>query len=239
MDGKQKRLIEAWISQAEQATDPYFRFMSLWIAFNASCYALFHESANQLRADLKKLEGESPLDCPVQAHVVRTDNRILVQADVLRMDVKVVEVYTENLVFSQFAKTMKGRYRLALERDAPFSNAVDRFREAIRKNNGYYVLNLSKSDDGISEVAVWDARKVEESTNMLRSFHERNNLALLKDVLYQVRCNVFHGEKVPGTTNDDRIVIAALPVLRRLPEFCLSDQGWPGSGRQSLETTIP
>jgi hypothetical protein len=39
------------------------------------------------------------------------------------------------------------------------------------------------------------------------------NLRQLKSVLYQIRCNVFHGEKAPGDVNDDRIVRAAHPVL--------------------------
>lgn len=35
-------------------------------------------------------------------------------------------------------------------------------------------------------------------------------------MLHQIRCNVFHGEKIPGELNDDRIVNAATPVLREL-----------------------
>jgi hypothetical protein len=35
---------------------------------------------------------------------------------------------------------------------------------------------------------------------------EKNHLAIIKDVLYQIRCNIFHGEKTPGDLNDDRIV---------------------------------
>jgi hypothetical protein len=47
-------------------------------------------------------------------------------------------------------------------------------------------------------------------------FENYADLTQLKNVLYQVRCNVFHGEKVPGDVNDDRIVRAAYPVLLRI-----------------------
>jgi hypothetical protein len=46
-------------------------------------------------------------------------------------------------------------------------------------------------------------------------FEAVGDLKQLKNALYQVRCNIFHGEKVPGNVNDDRITRTALPVLRR------------------------
>lgn len=44
-------------------------------------------------------------------------------------------------------------------------------------------------------------------------FEDPAKLDDLIKVLYQVRCNVFHGEKVPYDPNDDKIVKAAHPVL--------------------------
>jgi len=40
-----------------------------------------------------------------------------------------------------------------------------------------------------------------------------NNLGNMKSLLYQIRCNIFHGEKTPGEINDDNIVKAAYPIL--------------------------
>jgi len=49
-----------------------------------------------------------------------------------------------------------------------------------------------------------------------------DDLGDLVEVLYQVRCNVFHGEKVPGDANDDRIVKAARPLLVELLRHVLA-----------------
>lgn len=40
-------------------------------------------------------------------------------------------------------------------------------------------------------------------------------------MLYQIRCNIFHGEKTPGDFNDDRIVKNALPLLRHIVDYLL------------------
>jgi hypothetical protein len=45
---------------------------------------------------------------------------------------------------------------------------------------------------------------------------EQNDLKTIIKVLYQIRNNIFHGEKIPGEINDDRIVKSALPMLRFL-----------------------
>ena len=55
-------------------------------------------------------------------------------------------------------------------------------------------------------------------TSVIAIMEEPRELRQLKDVLYQVRCNIFHGEKVPGEPNDDRIASAALPLLSRFVE---------------------
>lgn len=47
----------------------------------------------------------------------------------------------------------------------------------------------------------------------MKAITDRTNLSHLVTVLYQVRNNMFHAEKVPGDPNDDRIVRAARPVL--------------------------
>ena len=50
---------------------------------------------------------------------------------------------------------------------------------------------------------------------------ETNELLTIKNVLYQIRCNIFHGEKTPGDINDDRIVRSALPLLRLIVNYLM------------------
>jgi hypothetical protein len=218
IDHKQDRLIKGWIDQAQRANDPYFRFMSLWVAFNALCYALFHEEANKQRADLKTFRQS--VDGFLDARVFVQTGKIEIEEPKLQLKLKIDEKYTENYIFSKYASKMQDPYLAQLHGDATFRSEIDSFREAIKKVNGYYVLNLSrKSHD---EVTSWTEEQVKKGSNRLKSFHNERKLSLLVDVLYQVRCNVFHGEKIPGDLNDDRIVEAASPILRRLLEFYLS-----------------
>jgi hypothetical protein len=65
-----------------------------------------------------------------------------------------------------------------------------------------------------------DMKTIEElnKRNIVVLFEDIFNLQILKNVLYQIRCNIFHGEKTPGDINDDRIVSASFPVLKYLLE---------------------
>lgn len=137
------------------------------------------------------------------------------------MRLRIGEKYTEEKIFSEFAKTTQTKYCLTLDNNPVFREAVDSLREAIRKHNGHYVLNLSKKS--LAEVDLWDPLRVKQGTNLLSSFHDKRKLSLLINVLYQVRCNVFHGQKVPGDPNDDRIVKTALPVLSQLLNLSLTN----------------
>ena len=52
---------------------------------------------------------------------------------------------------------------------------------------------------------------------------DTNNLKTIYNVLYQIRCNIFHGEKVPGEINDDRIVSYANPILKQIVTYLVKD----------------
>lgn len=221
IDHKQERLIKGWMKQSEETDDPYFRFMSLWVAFNALCYALFHDKANKQRADLKQPFRRSAEDGSIPAKVHFQGDNIEIKERDLEMKLKIGEKYTEDYTFSMFAKEFQDRY-LAELTNSEFSCDVDRLREAIKKKNGFYVMNLSKKN--YAEIDSWTEKEIKANSNLLKSFHDKRKLQQLKDVLYQIRCNVFHGEKVPGDLNDDRIVRAASPILKKFLEFRLPAQ---------------
>lgn len=214
MDQKQMRLIEGWMRQSEDAGDPYFAFISLWIAYNAVCYAVFYESANQQRADIKKYR---PLPVPIAKLDVRltlNGEQIDIESESFMLRLRIAERYTEDRIFMEFVRAYKDEYCKLLDTDAEFARAVRSFRDSISKRNGCYVINLSRKDSG--DISSWEPEKVAQSGNLVALFNEERKLGQLQNALYQVRCNVFHGEKVPGDLNDDRIVGAAYPVLKCL-----------------------
>jgi hypothetical protein len=96
---------------------------------------------------------------------------------------------------------------------------VKAFRNSLAKNGKWYVVNMARSHDydPMADYNTMVAR------NIIVPFDNYTNLNELKNVLYQVRCNVFHGEKVPGEINDDRIVKTAYPVLLAIMETLVTD----------------
>ena len=80
------------------------------------------------------------------------------------------------------------------------------------------------------EEAIKEAKDIEkEDMNELLNqkilvLCEDNNLDTIKNVLYQIRCNIFHGEKIPGDVNDDTIVKSANPVLKYILNYLINEQ---------------
>jgi hypothetical protein len=219
MDDKQRRLIDEWIRQSEQTSDPYFAFISLWIAFNAACYAAFYESANQQIADIKKYRSLPVDNAALDVRLTIDGDQIEIDSDSFALRLRISQKYTEDRIFSEFVKAFNDQYSRLLDTDAEFATAVRALRESITKRNGCYVLNLSRKES--ADVESWESEDVSRAGNLAVSFNNERKLGQLQNVLYQVRCNLFHGEKVPGEPNDDRIARAAYPVLRFLVDLML------------------
>lgn len=228
LDYKQKQLIDGWITQSRNTDDPYFSFMSLWVAFNAACYAAFHPKAIKQRANLKVYDCTSR-NIGLDVHITLSEDssrtsRIEIDTDPLKLKLTISKKYTENEIFDAFVSSLRRQYQTSLESDIDFSRAVDTLQRALMKNNGCYVLNLSHKDAG--DVDSWPPEQIKRETERLSSFHQKTSLGQLKNVLYQVRSNIFHGEKVPGNANDRRIVSAAYPVLCHLMHLLLQTCNW-------------
>jgi len=217
LDEKQSRLITSWIGLADRpGTDGYTQFMALWIAFNAYCYAHYAQTAQRERADVRKSRGLHALtseQLPVAGTIQRSNNRITIDLQSpSTIRIVIAEKYTEDYIFSSFAEQHAGTYDHLLQ-DNAFRDAVARLQHALEKRVGeYYVINMARAEqhDPNSDPRDMDAR------NIIVRFTDTTSLRQLKDVLYQIRCNIFHGEKAPGVLNDDSIVSAATPVLRQL-----------------------
>jgi hypothetical protein len=217
LDDKQCNLIRSWMKRASNPNDDYYgRFISLWIAFNALCYALYASEANRRRADIKKDKGFFDIgDITLEARgSVRSEaGRIRIEiTEPGRITLDLVEKYTEDLIFSEFAKGYASEYSTWIE-DPAFKQAIQKFRSALRKPDGaHYVINMARIRE------YMELKQAGNKDSYLRKplvyqLKDISDLAALKDALYQVRCNIFHGEKVPGEPNDDSIVQTAYPAL--------------------------
>lgn len=223
-DEKQRTLIDSWSKRAqdfERQKDYYSAFMSLWIAFNAFCYALYHTEATKPRADIDKPERQSEItdatDRKASISSKSGKTTIKISGDTQLPAVKTIKIlieekYTEDRVFSAFAKAFEKEF-LPRKADSLFAEAIKNLVTALKHNlesgvTRSYVVNMAKSDQYSPEAEV---KEYEEqiTKNIVFPLECDCNLKQLIKVLYQVRCNIFHGEKTPGVVNDDRIVKAA------------------------------
>jgi hypothetical protein len=230
LDEKQKRLINAWL-QVESA-DEYGRYMSTWIAFNALCHSLFAGEASRRRPDLTDGRGLNGIMGKVRAEgliEVRADGRVSIRLDTPgRIGINIRERYTEELIFSAFARKFQSDYARWLE-TPQFSADLTNFLAAIRRPKGWYVINMLHVDEHNADRNPADMA----ARNIVVAITDRANLKELVPVLYQVRNNMFHGEKVPDDVNDDRIVKAARPFLQGLVRRAYDIAAEPGAAVES------
>lgn len=224
-DHKQQQLIQRWIEFADREDlDAYSQFIALWIAFNAACYGRYFKAAIRRCANLSKGKGLDKVPSeptPVNGTIVRERDRFKLElSDPGRIVITISERYTEDRIFQKFASEFREEYKAAL-RCSDFRESVNELRESLRKNGDFYVLNMARAEDYNMDGNLDDliTRKV------VVPFIDMTELEQVKNVLYQIRCNTFHGEKVPGDVNDDRIVKCAIPVLSGLLKFL-----FPGCG---------
>ncbi len=223
-DDKQKTLINAWVSQATESSNEYLKFMSNWIAFNAICYHLFYDDAvkdraelNRKKSNLTKIKESVIDDTEVQAQstsLTLKNGRIEINIKAPdRLNFTIIEKYTEDLIFEQFVKSYSDKIVVGQE-------IFQSLKESLKKENRFYVLNMARIKEYNQSEDIDD-----QSKRTILILCEKNNLKTIKDILYQIRCNIFHGEKIPGEINDDRIVKSANPILDQLIKYLVNEQG--------------
>lgn len=222
-DEKQTNLINSWVTQANETSNEYLKFMSNWIAFNAICYNLYRTSAFKNQAYLNK--GEKKLQSlkkliNEEGEILANSTSIKLKKDKIEIDIKadedlffaIKENFTENLIFSEFAS--KYSTKIAID-DSLFLE----LKNSLKKENGHYIIKMAKIEEYFKNL------NNDLPVNNYIVLCENNTLKTLKDVLYQIRCNIFHGSKTLGDINDDRIVKCANPILNQIIQYLLNDLG--------------
>ena len=217
-DDKQKRLINSWHNLSVHSEDAYMAFMAEWIAFNAICYNLYYNKAIIERANIDRDKSRKLLNninekfnptAEVNAQntkFVGTSEKWSI--DILlpeRLFISVTHNYTEDIIFNEFVKGNQSWYN-----NKP-SDLFEKLKNSLSKGDGHFVINMAKSNSYNLENDI-----KEMATKNIIILCEENNLKTIKNVLYQIRCNIFHGEKIPGDINDDRIVKNAIPLLKHI-----------------------
>jgi hypothetical protein len=224
LDDKQQALIQSWIQFGqEETTNAYNRFIALWIALNAYCCAQYATAAHRDQASIKArgYDGLTGEQQPVKGTIQRADARVTIDlAAPSEIRIVIKERYTENFIFHAFAEQYAKAYQALLQTES-FHDQVAGLQHALEKRPGeYYVINMAKAAQHDPMRHLHEL----QGQNIIVRFTDTTSLRQLKDVLYQIRCNVFHGEKVPGEPNDDRIVTAAIPVLQAILAIVMAQE---------------
>lgn len=212
LDEKQKTLIRSWRVLAEERSG-YNAFIAGWIAFNAYCYAMYAPRAQRQRADLRPplVLTEGSERQPLLGTLVGASDRVTIDIEApTRLKIIIREKYSEDYIFTAFAEEHQPEYKSLLLKDTAFRNAAHTLCSSLEKRRGeFFVVNMAKANQYESHRSTKDL----EDRNVVVRLTDLESLRQMKNVLYQIRCNIFHGEKVPGDLNDDRITNAAAPVL--------------------------
>ena len=220
-DNKQKKLITSWHNLSEKSEDTYMAFMSEWIAFNAICYNLYYEKAiieraniDRSKSKLNKIHERFNPSVNVEAQnakIAGTLDKWSIDLSLPeRLFISVSNNYTEDIIFNEFVKEHQNWYK---------NNATNSFNDlklSLKKENRHFVINMAKSQNYNFKNDIDGMAK----QNVL-ILCEVNNLKTIKNVLYQIRCNIFHGEKTPGDFNDDAIVKSALHLLKYIMNYLI------------------
>lgn len=220
-DEKQTRLITSWHNLSIDSKDAYMAFIAEWIAFNAICYNLYYENAVRERAtiDRHKSKLKSIQERLNQSHEVLAEKAKINYASEKwnidlsfpeRLFISISNNYTEDNIFNEYVIVNGKWYNENILASFGLFDALHKsLKKELKNGPRHFVINMSKNkfyneSFNIDEMAGKNIVVLCES----------NDLKTIKDVLYQIRCNIFHGEKTPGDINDDRIVKSALPVLK-------------------------
>lgn len=215
MDYRQEQIIKTWFDEGVKAGfESYFCFISLWISFNAYCVAKCSIKANRRLAQINNDSGFKKLSEDsieiTEGTILRKDGRYSIDIKQPgRVHIVIKEKFIESAVFDAFARDFCKDYLEMLKEDN-FTEAVEKLYKALEKEDGHsYVINMTKA--GLYSLEL--SYKELKNRNIIIPFEDTTKLSQLINVLYQIRCNLFHGEKQPGVINDDKIVGSANPVL--------------------------
>jgi hypothetical protein len=213
-NNKQKKLINSWHDLSEESEDVYMAFMAEWIAFNAICYNLYFDRAiieraniDRSKSKLSKIHERFNPSADIEAmnaKIVGTSEKWSVDLFLPeRLYISVSNNYTEDNIFNEFVKDNQNWYKNNI------TDLFDDLKLSLTKGDRHFVFNMAKSQNYLLDS---DINGLANKNVVILC--EENDLKTIKNVLYQIRCNIFHGGKTPGDINDDKIVTKALPLLR-------------------------
>jgi hypothetical protein len=242
---KQINNILSWHSLSEKSEDNYIAFMAEWIAFNAICYNLYYEKAvkeraninnnsNQIKTIRERFNQTNELNA-VETKITKIHDKwnvniVLEQRTTLeqRTNLKLsIDIdYIEAIIFKAYVDEHGKWYT---ENTLLSNELFNSLKTSLKKGERNFVVNMAKHNKfkALLDRAKQHKYKEENDIKVMADKNiifmcEKNNLITIKDVLYQIRCNIFHGAKTPGDAEDDTIVKSALPILRLLVDTLIA-----------------
>ncbi len=144
------------------------------------------------------------------------------------LSLTIKEKYAEYLIYKEYVKEYKDWYiEESLNHRKMFNNLQKTLSKDTQEGEISFIINMGRYDEyrkhllGNNILSKPSIQKM--SGNNTIQLCKENNLQTVKDVLYLIRCNIFHGQKTPGDERDDEIVQNALPLLSFLVKKLMCD----------------
>ena len=216
-ESKQEDIIKSWHNISINEETSYVKFFANWLSFNAICYALFHKEAVREKIDFdnninlpnlkSRLESQGLISLE-KGEISQPNKNIKVKLQFPeKLNLTINERFIEFHIFAEFKKEFKDK--IYFDDDDEYFIEL---KNSLKKKNGRsYIIDMTRIDQYHLEN---DIDKM--SADSIIRLCEDSHLPTIIDVLYQIRCNIFHGGKEPGDHHDDWIVKAANPVLNKI-----------------------
>lgn len=234
-NNRQIKLVLTWynLGLKNETKDYYMSFMSYWISFNSICYNLYHKDCVKERAniDTKKSKIRDLRNRLKRDEILYSENGTLstksndkMTVDISfpsRLFLQIEKKFTEDLIYDKFVKDYTFWYD-----EEETDNLFDSLKSSLEKidketnESRYFIINMSRIDEYRRLILT---EKLESLNGGIIFLCEKNSLYIIRKVLYQIRCNIFHGEKVPGNVIDDRITKNSIPMLKFLIDKLIED----------------
>lgn len=192
-----RQLINNWYYKADTENHDFDKFIALWISFNA--FYANHSSEDRERDQLRKVVEDFKLafiQWPIDNDILKFHKYI--------NDRKVYgfgDIHRWLLNILCYKRNEENIWWSATENDLTNSNKFELNGQWIRV----------KGATGSTNMLIWH-------------YNTESDLQALINVLYQIRCNLFHGNKNPSEEADQAVMEKAVPALRAFLTRLYTDQ---------------
>lgn len=204
--------------------DDAFKFMTFWISFNTlyqhNYKSDFFKNYNESKPKLEEKDYNSLIE--KHKNTYRTDNCFLLK------QIKFIEKDKDKKIISRYQyskdKNENVKVRFTLTEKQQIFFYIDKLitEKKIGKDITLYLKNINEIKKDYKGLTTYEQKRgTKIESNYIKQIENDNcsskeKLQCLMQVIYTIRCNLFHGEKCPLNERDLKLVSEGAKILEVL-----------------------